>query len=69
MDLSVQAFFSFFVAVIFFAIGVYSLITGKMKTDPTGANKGVVVSGVKARVMGFLLIILAFLITVIGQIT
>ena len=69
MDLSVLFFFSIFVAVIFFVAGAYSLITGKMKTDPTGVNKGVVVSGFKARIMGGLLIILSFLIAVLGVIT
>jgi len=57
------------VAFIFLIAGGYSLITGKMRTDPTGVNKGTVVSGLKARIMGLLLITLAFLITVIGLIT
>jgi hypothetical protein len=69
MELSVQTFFSIFVGFIFFVLGVYFLITGRMKTDPTGVNKSVVFSGIKARVMGLLLIILAFLISFIGFIT
>jgi len=66
MDFSIQNIFLIFIIVTFCVVGVYSVLTGKMKTAPSSPSSGKDITGVKARILGFALIALSYLIYVLN---
>lgn len=61
--------FGWIAGAFFFLFGLYGLVTGKMWNDGTGLSEGGLIVGVKARVMGLLVMILGFLIGFLVHIT
>jgi hypothetical protein len=60
--MSLQQIFAIIIGVLFFLFGLYSLITGKMYSDGTGLTEGGLVVGIKAKIMGFLVMVLGVLV-------
>jgi c-di-GMP-related signal transduction protein len=66
MDWPAQVYLIIFVGGIFFLFGLYSLIKGVMHFDPQDGVERLPVKGLKARMLGGLVMVLGILISVVG---
>ena len=66
MDWPAQVYLNIFVGGLFFLFGLYSLIKGVMHFDPQDGVERLPIKGIKARILGGLVIALGILISVVG---
>jgi c-di-GMP-related signal transduction protein len=66
MDWPAQVYLIIFVGGLFFLFGLYSLIKGVMHFDPQDGVERLPIKGIKARILGGLVIALGILISVVG---
>ena len=66
LKLSIPLVLFFTIGFILFFFGLYSLITGKMRSGTDTVHEGRIIQGFKARLMGLLIMVLGPLIALIG---
>ena len=66
MDWPAQVYLIIFVGGLFFLFGLYSLFKGVMHFDPQDGVERLPIKGIKARILGGLVIALGILISVVG---
>jgi len=66
LELSIPLVLFLVIGVFFFFFGMYSLVTGKMRSGNDTVHNGKVIVGFKARLMGLLMMVLGPLVALIG---